>query len=93
MAFPDDVQNDVLEMFVPVMAMRPPAAGTQVNFHVTRTRRFVTDLQNGAGEIRPAFDADKSGMKDADGSSIGGFELVAAETLVLPDGLEQALGR
>ena len=31
-------------------------------------------------------------MKNADNFSIGGFELVAAEALMLPDGLEQTLG-
>ena len=73
--------------------MRPPAIGAQVNFHVAGTRRFVPDLQNGVAKIRPAFDADESGVKNADGVAVGGFEPVALQPLMLPDGLEQAFGR
>jgi hypothetical protein len=64
----------------------------QINFHVAGTRRLVADLQNGVAKIRPAFDADKTGMKNADAFSINRFQPVAAQALVLPNGLQQALG-
>jgi len=70
-----------------------PAAGAQVNFHVAGTRRGVTDLNDRAAKIRPAFDADKTGVQNPDGSAIGGLEPVALQPLVAPDGLEQAFRR
>ena len=75
------------------MAVRVPAGGVQINFHVAGTRRFVAELQNRAAKIRPAFDAGEAGMKNADGFPSGGLELVAPQPLMLPDGLKQAFGR
>ena len=87
------MQLDVFESGIFIVAMHMPAGGTQVNFHVADERRFVAQLQHRAAKIRPAFDADKTGMKYADASAVTGFELVAPEALVLPDGLQQPLGR
>jgi len=70
-----------------------PAAGAQVNLHVTGTRRGVADLNDRAAKIRPAFDTHKTGMQNANGLSISGPELVAAEALMAPDGLQEAFGR
>jgi hypothetical protein len=75
------------------MAVRMPAGGTQINFHVAGARRIVTDLDQRAAKIRAAFQADKSGMKDPDNFSVGGFEPVTPQALVLPDDLEQAFRR
>jgi hypothetical protein len=50
-------------------------------------------LNHRAAKIRPAFDADKSGMQNADGSAIGRLKPVALQPLVAPDGLEQAFRR
>ena len=91
--FPDDVQHDILESRIAVVAVRVPAAGAQINFHVAGARRVVADLNDRAAKIRPAFGAGEAGMKNADGLSVGGFELVAAQALMLPDGLEQTFGR
>ena len=75
------------------MPVSTPAANAQVNFHVAGTRRGVADLNDRAAKIRPAFDADKTGMQNPDGFSIGSLELVALQPLVVPDGLEQAFRR
>jgi hypothetical protein len=90
---PNDVQQDVLKRGIAVVAVGVPAAGAQVNFHVAGTRRGVADLNDRAAKIRPAFDADKTGVQNPDGSAIGGLELVALQPLVAPDGLEQAFRR
>ena len=74
------------------MAVGAPAAGAQINFHVAGARRVIADLNDRAAKIRPAFDADEAGMKNADGFSVGGLEPVAPQPLVPPDGLEQPLG-
>jgi len=74
------------------MAMRAPAIGAQIDFHITGTRRIIADLNDCILKIRPTFDADKTGMKNTDGFPIRSFEPVAAQVLMLPDGLEQALG-
>ena len=90
---PNDVQNDILEIGVAVVTMRMPAARTQINFHVTGTRRIVADLNDDALKIRPAFGAGKTGVKNTDGFPIRSFEPVTAQALMLPNGLEKALGR
>ena len=91
--FPNDVKNHILEIFILVVAVRAPAARTQINFHVAGARRIIADLQNGVAKIRAAFEAGKAGMKNADDFSAGSFQLAAFEPLVLPNGLKQAFGR
>jgi hypothetical protein len=87
------MKHYVLKAFICVVPVRTPTGGTQVNFHVAGARGVVADLDDRATKIRAAFDADESGMKNADNFSVGGFKPVAAEPLVLPDSLEEALGR
>jgi hypothetical protein len=87
------VQQDVLKCGIAVVTVGTPAGGAQVNFHVAGTRRSVAKLNNRAAKIRPAFDADKTGMQNPDGSAIGGLKPVALQPLVAPDGLEQAFRR
>ena len=86
---PNDVEQDVAKCGIAVVTVGAPAADAQVNFHVTGTRRGVADLNDRAAKIRPAFDADKAGMQNANGFSIGGLEAVASQPLVVPDGLKQ----
>ena len=90
---PNDVQQDVLELRIAVVTVGAPAADAQVNLHVTGTRRGVANLNDRAAKIRPAFDADKTGMQNPDESAIGRLEAVALQPLVAPDGLEQAFRR
>ena len=75
------------------MAMRMPAARAQIHFHVAGTRRVVADLNDRVAKVRSAFGAGETGMEHADGLFVGGPELVTAQALVLPDGLQQAFGR
>ena len=82
------MEQNILKIFIPVVAVRAPAAGLQINFHVAGNGLFIFKLQNCAAKIRAAFDADKTGMKNADSFSVGRFELVAAQALMLPDGLQ-----
>jgi hypothetical protein len=86
------VEDDVLKIFIFVVAMGAPAGGTQINFHVAGTRRRVINLQNRVAKIRAAFDSDESWMKHADRFSVSGFKLVAPQPLMLPDGLKQTFG-
>jgi hypothetical protein len=87
------MEQDVFELRVAVVTVGAPAGGAQVNFHITGTRRGVADLNDRAAKIRPAFDADKTGMQNPDGFTVGRLEPVALQPLVAPDGLEQALRR
>jgi hypothetical protein len=87
------VKQDIFKIRAAVVTVGAPAADAQVNFHVTGTRRGVADLNDGAAKIRPAFDARKARMQNANGFSIGGLEPVALQPLVVPDGLEQAFRR
>ncbi len=90
---PNNVKQDIFKIRVAVVTVGVPAADAQVNFHVTGTRRGVTDLNDRAAKIRPAFDARKAGMQNANGFSIGGLEPFTLQPLVAPDGLEQAFRR
>ena len=89
---PNDVQDDIFEVHIAVVAVCAPAIGAQINFHVAGTRRTVANLNDCILKIRPAFGADKTGMKNTNGFSIRSFEPVTAQVLMLPNGLEQALG-
>ena len=74
------------------MAERVPAVGVKVDFHVAGARRGVPKLDDCAAEIRAAFAADESGVKNPHRLAVQGFQLLAEQVLVLPDGLEQLLG-
>jgi hypothetical protein len=86
------VQDDISEIRIAVVAVRVPALAAQINFHVAGARRFAAHLDDGAAKIRPAFGAGKTGMKHADDFPVQGFQPVAPQSLVPPDGLEQTLG-
>jgi hypothetical protein len=87
------VQQDIFKIRVAVVTVGAPAGGAQVNFHIAGARRGIANLNDRAAKIRPAFDADKTGMQNPDGSAIGSLEPVALQPLVAPDGLEQAFRR
>ena len=93
LALPDDVQDDVLEGGVTVMAVGAPAAGTEINLDVAGLGRVVAKLDERAAEIGAALHAAETGMKDADGLTVQGLKLFAEQALVLPDGLQEAFGR
>jgi hypothetical protein len=90
---PNDVQDHLPERGIAVVAVGVPAAGLQIHFHVAGVRRGVAELDNGAAKIRAAFATQKTRMKNPHGLAVQGSQLLAEQALVLPDGLEQALGR
>ena len=53
----------------------------------------MADLNYRAAEIRSSFQIAEPGMKHANDLSVQRLELRALEALMLPDGLEQSLGR
>ena len=67
---PNDVKQNILEIFIFVVSVRAPAGGTQINFHVAGARRGVPDLQDGVAKVRAALDAGEAGMKNADDFSV-----------------------
>ena len=73
--------------------MRPPARDAEVHLHIAGARSGVTDLDERVTKIRTAFRIRKTGMKQADTLTVQGLQLIAAQALVLPDGLEQTLRR
>ena len=87
------MQQDILKIRVAVVTVGAPAADAQVNFHIAGTGCGVADLNDRAAKIRPAFDADKTGVQNPNGSAIGSLKPVALQPLVAPDGLEQAFRR
>ncbi len=93
LALPDDVQDDVLERGVAVMAVGLPTAGAQVNLDVAGAGRGIAELDEGVAEVGAAFEVVEAGVKDADGVAIEGEKLVAEHALMLPDRLEEALRR
>jgi len=92
LSFPDDVQDDILEIWITVVAVRAPVVAAQIHLHVAGARRFGADLNDGAAKIRPALGVRKAGMQHADRPAIQRLQLVAPQPLVHPDGLEQAFG-
>jgi hypothetical protein len=90
---PDYMENDIREGGIAVVRMGVPAAGAQVDLDIARSGRFFSNLHDGASKIRAALDAFEAGMKNSQGLAVQGSKLIANETLVLPDGLEQPFGR
>lgn len=75
------------------MPMGVPSAGAQINFNITRARGILANLEDCAAEIGPVFQIVETGVKNSDTLAVQGYELFAAQALVLPNSLEQALRR
>ena len=75
------------------MAVCVPAIRVEVYFNIAGARRGVAELNDRAAKIRAAFAADESGVKNPHGLAVQGFQLVAEQALVLPDGLEKFFRR
>jgi hypothetical protein len=87
------MQQNIFKIRVPVMPVGPPAIRAQIHFHVSGAGRVIANLQDRAAEIRPALQVGKARMKNPDARAPGRLQLVAPQPLVLPDGLDQPLGR
>jgi hypothetical protein len=87
------MQDDLLESGVSIMAVRAPAARAKVHFHIPGRRQRIPDLDYRPAKIGSSFDAAKTRVKDSDRLAVKGLELIAEQSLVLPDALEQKFGR
>ena len=87
------MEHHIAERGILVVPVSTPAAGSQVHFHVADHGCGFAELQNGAAEIRPALDVGKTRVKHANALAVQGLKLVAAQPLLLPDGLEQSFRR
>ncbi len=90
---PNDVQDDILKGGIAVMAVRAPTAGTEVDFNVAGACGFGADSHHGTVEIRASFIIFETRMKNSNRMTVQRDELVAQDTLLLPDSLEQLFRR
>lgn len=79
-----------MEGGITIMAVRAPAAGTEVHLHVAGSWRSVADLHDSTAKVGTAFNTAETGMKDSDRFTVQGLELLAEQALVLPNGLQEA---
>lgn len=75
------------------MAVRPPAGGFKVDFHIAGARGLAAELNDRAVEIRAALAVQKTGMKNSQAASVQRGELFAEQALVSPDRLQQDFRR
>ena len=75
---PNDMEHDIVEIRIAIMAMGAPAAGAQIHFNVSGTRGIRADLQDGPSKIRAAFQAGEARMKHPHAFSGNGFEFSRA---------------
>src|SRR5580700_2482044 len=87
------MEQDVFEIGIAVVAMGSPASGAQIHFHITGAWCVAPDLQNRPTKIRTAFKISKAGVKNADTFPVCRFQFASPEPLMLPDGLDEPLGR
>jgi len=58
-----------------------------IHLDVARTRRRVLKLQDRVAEIRPGLPVVESRMKNSHPLAVQGAQIIAAQPLMLPDGL------
>ena len=81
------MQHHVLKRGIAIMAVRMPAAGTQINLHVARANGSVANSHHGAAEIRAGLIIFETRMKDSHHLAVQSLELIAQQPLLLPDRL------
>jgi len=69
-----------------------PKAGGQVHFNVADEGRIGLELDHGAVEIGSGLAIAEAGVKNTDRASVQGVQLVAFESLVLPNGHQEDFG-
>jgi len=87
------MQEYLSERGIAIVTMSSPTARAQVHFDVTGMRAILPELHHGPAKIRPAFNIVKSRVKNTNGHSVQSLKLIAKQSLVLPNRLEQPLGR
>ena len=90
---PDDVEPDVVKIWIAIVAVGAPVARAQVHFNISRAWGVGPDLQDGSAKIRSAFQVGEARMKHAHAFAGNGFEFASAKPLVLPDGLDEPFRR
>ena len=91
--FPNDVEQDLLKIWIAIVAVGAPAASAQVYFNVPGARGIRADLQHCPAKVRAAFQVGEARMKHAHAFAGNGFEFAALEPLMLPDGLDEPFRR
>jgi hypothetical protein len=87
------MQDDARKFRVVLVMMRLPILREQINLDIARLRFVRAKLQNGPAKIRTGAVIPKAGMKHSHLLAIDGAEILAPETLVMPDTLQEAFGR
>lgn len=87
------MKNHLAESGIGMMPVSAPVAHAKINFYVPADRRGVPDSQHRITKVRARFTIPKTRMQDPHGTAIHGLELIPTESLVMPDGLDEALGR
>ena len=64
------MKDHVLKGRVAVVAVRAPTAGPQVHFDISAARRTIAHLHERAAKVRPALEAAKARMKNAQRLSV-----------------------
>src|SRR5579872_5999859 len=93
LSLPNHVQHDILKSGIDIMTMRAPTAGMEVDLDVAGARGFGANPDHGPAKIRASLVIFETRMKNSHDMSVQGLELVAQQTLLLPDSLEQFFGR
>src|SRR5438552_3310339 len=70
-----------------------PAAWWDTHSHIPAARRFSFNLHTRSAKVRPRFTIPEARVKHSYGAPVQQPELIAAQALVIPDGLKQALRR
>jgi hypothetical protein len=87
------MQQDMAIGGVLVVAVGLPMNGQEIDFDIAGRGRVIGKLEHGLAEVRTGLAVAKAGMKNAHGSAVQRQQLIAPETLMLPDGVEEAFGR
>ena len=71
------------------MMMRLPVLWNHIDFDIARARFLLAKLDDGPAKIGTGLVIPETRMKDAKRLAIAGAEFITAETLVVPDVLQQ----
>ncbi len=91
--FPHDVKNHILISGVRLMFVTAPRRRVEVDFDIPGDWRIGVKLKHGSAKIRSGLVVPKAGMKDPETPAILNAQPITQHALVLPDGLEETLGR
>jgi hypothetical protein len=90
--FPDDVELNPAVGGIDVVFVAMPCGGVQVDLDIAGSGEIIAELDEGIAEVRAGLVIPETGVKNSDGLAVQGEELIAADALVLPEGLEKAFG-